>query len=137
MLTARVDRNRAQSNSSAAERVPVSFLTAEQERRYGRYAGEPTSDELARYFHLDDGDRDLANAKRSDPMRLGYAVQLGTVRFLGTFLEDPTDVPPGVSGELARQLGVADPRCLAQYRDGRTSLSFLPVVGLNQQSPLR
>ncbi|HUN71664.1 MAG TPA: Tn3 family transposase [Steroidobacteraceae bacterium] len=99
--------------------MPVSFLTAEQERRYGRYAGEPTSDQLARHFHLDDADRDLAGTKRSDPMRLGYAVQLGTVRFLGTFLEDPTDVPPGVSGELARQLGVADPRCLTEYREGR------------------
>jgi TnpA family transposase len=99
--------------------VPVSFLTVEQERRYGRYAGEPTSDQLARYFHLDDADRELAGTKRSDPMRLGYAVQLGTVRFLGTFLDDPADVPPGVSGDIARQLGIADPRCLTQYRKGR------------------
>ena len=119
MSTARVDRSRAQPDFSVAKRVPVSFLTAEQERRYGRYAGEPTSDQLARHFHLDDADRDLAGTKRSDPMRLGYAVQLGTVRFLGTFLEDPTDVPPGVSGELARQLGVADPWCLTEYREGR------------------
>ena len=52
-------------------------------------------------------------------MRLGYAVQLGTVRFLGTFLDDPADVPPGVSGDIARQLGIADPRCLTQYRKGR------------------
>ena len=54
-----------------------------------------------------------------DPMRLGYAVQLGTVRFLGTFLEDPSDVPPGVTGDLARQLGITDPRCLTRYREGR------------------
>jgi hypothetical protein len=51
----------------------------------------------------------VISAKRWDHMRLGFAVQLGTVRFLGTFLDEPDDVPPGVAADLARQLDIADP----------------------------
>jgi TnpA family transposase len=99
--------------------MPVRFLTAEQEHRYGRFAGSPSIEQFARYFHLDDADHEFVNARRQELPRLGCAVQLGTVRFLGTFLSDPTDVPEAVVAVMARQIGIADPSSFPLYRKGR------------------
>jgi hypothetical protein len=84
--------------------VPASFLSDEQRKNYGRYTGVPSPHDLTRYFHLDDTDHAFIAKKRGEHDRLGFAVQLGTVGYLGTFLDDRLAVPAPVLHSLARQL---------------------------------
>lgn len=100
--------------------MPVSFLSTTQRKRYGHYPAALSSEELVRYFHLDDDDREWIATKRRDSSRLGYALQLTTVRFLGTFLEDLAAVPGPMLNTLSSQLGIGDPSsCVIDYRTTR------------------
>jgi TnpA family transposase len=95
--------------------LPVEFLSDEQARRYGRFSGDPTREQLDGHFFLDEQDLKLVRERRGESNRLGFGVQLGTVRFLGTFLPDPTDVPPVVASYVARQFDIIDPCVLSEY----------------------
>src|SRR5699024_12747364 len=96
--------------------VPVEFLTDEQAARFGRFADQvPSQAELERFFFLDDGDRALIRRHRGEHNRLGFSVQLGTVRYLGTFLSDPLEAPTAVVDFLAAQLEITDASCVKAY----------------------
>ena len=74
-------------------------------RDYGRFTRELSPDELAGCFFFSDDDRGRIAARRGDVCRLGFAVQLGTVRYLGRFLENPAEAPASVLGWTIREIG--------------------------------
>ena len=86
---------------------------------YGRFTRDLTQQELERFFFLDDVDRAFVEKRRGHHTRLGFALQLGTVRCLGTFLADPLDVPTNVLDYVADQLGIADGSCVKGYLERR------------------
>jgi hypothetical protein len=71
--------------------VAVDYLSDEQVRRYGAFVADPTPEELEQFFFLDEQGLVEARKKRRKHNRLDWSVQWGTVRMLGTFLEDPIE----------------------------------------------
>ena len=108
--------------------MPVQFLTAGQRADYGRYVAEPTEVELNRYLYLDDADLQQLRGKRGEHNRLGFAVQLTAVRYLGRFLDDTTQAPPNVLSLLSKQLGLTDANCLLGYRDQRQRFRHIEEI---------
>jgi len=95
--------------------MSIRYLTKEYEENYGCYVGEPTAGQLARYFYLEEEALKLIKARRGEHNQLGFAIQLGTVRFLGTFLSNPVDVPLGVISYVANQLNISDISIISKY----------------------
>ena len=82
---------------------------------YGRFPEHIERDWLGRWCHLSEADLSLARRRTGDVTRLGFAVQLATVRAIGSFLADPAAVPAPVVAALARQLDIDDPGVLVGY----------------------
>jgi hypothetical protein len=77
----------------------------------------PSLSDLEKFFFLDSFDRNVIAQSRADSHRLGVAVQIGTVRYRGLFLEDPLAVPWPVVDYLAEQLGIGDASQVKKYAE--------------------
>ncbi len=96
--------------------MPANFPTADQKRHYGRFAEEPSPEQLGAYFHLAGTDRHLIYSCNHDHTQLGMAVQIGSTRFLGLFLPKSqwATVPGNSVQYVAAQLGL-DPIQWSEY----------------------
>ena len=94
--------------------MPGSFLTDTERERLGRFPSKVTPQDLGAHFTLSAHDRAQVQRQRGGPNRLGFALQLCTLRYLG-FVPDPLgSAPSSVISHLARQLGT-EPEWLAAY----------------------
>lgn len=98
--------------------MPVSFVSDQQKQAYGAYLGDPSPEQLARFFFLDDTDVEVISRCRGDHNRLGFALLLCTARFLGTFPVEISTVPSSVITYVSRQLQISNPKtCLVEYEN--------------------
>jgi len=82
------------------------FLSPTHYEVYGQYNGNPSEAQLARYFYLDDFDREQMSQGRKSARRLGFALQLTSLRFLGTYPQDLSRIPTVVFVFIADQLDI-------------------------------
>ncbi|TMQ03511.1 MAG: DUF4158 domain-containing protein [Deltaproteobacteria bacterium] len=94
--------------------MPGRFLTEDERTRLSRFPDELLEVDLAVHYRLTLDDLALIRRRRGDANRLGFALQLCTLRFLGFMPDDFTVPPASVAAFLARQLDVS-PLALDEY----------------------
>ena len=108
--------------------MPIGFLTDAERERLDSFPAQIVPGDLETYFTLSRADRSQIPRTTSAANRLGFALQLGTLRFLGFCPDDLSTAPEAVVAFVAEQLDVA-PGELARYgRRGQTRTEHLRQI---------
>jgi TnpA family transposase len=94
--------------------MPVDFLTEAERERLNRFPETIAPGDVNAYFLLTPADLKLIRKRSGAHNRLGCALQLCSLRFLGFILLDLSSIPAEVISYVARQLKVSA-RSLADY----------------------
>jgi TnpA family transposase len=108
--------------------MAIQILSDEQRRQYARFAGGLSSDDLARYFHLDEIDHETIRNLRGDHNRLGFALTLCGARFMGVFPDLDTGIPKPALAHLRRQLEITADVALDDYFAGTQRPRHLTLI---------
>lgn len=94
--------------------MPVELLTAAERERLSRFPEEIPPEDLARHFSLTEEDLRAARSLYGEASRLGFALQLAALRFLGFVPAGLRAAPVEAVRYVAEQIGAA-PDALASY----------------------
>src|SRR5919108_492978 len=86
--------------------MPIGFLTAAERNRLDRVSTPIPDDDLFAFFHLSEADYPAITQQREDHPRLGFALQLCALRYLGFAPDDLRTAPREAAVYVARQLGL-------------------------------
>src|SRR5712691_8154145 len=102
--------------------MPSTFLMSKERERLVCFPDDIQPWDLITYFTLTENDSSLIDTYQGDTNRLGAALQLCAVRYLGFCPADLQTAASDVTTFLARQLQV-DPRALQDYGKRRMTRS--------------
>jgi TnpA family transposase len=94
--------------------MPIGFLTTAERERFTRFPAQIPDEDLHVFFLLSDADQTAINKQREAHTRLGFAMQLCALRYLGFAPDDLSTAPWDAVVYVAQQLAVA-PDALATY----------------------
>lgn len=87
--------------------MPGRFLTDSERDRLNRLPNEIPYNDLITFFTLSDSDKKLMKYRRGAHNRLGFAIQLCSLRYLGFCPDDLSTTPFEILDYVAKQVGLA------------------------------
>ena len=103
------------------------FHSAKERRTYETIPDDIEAQVLDQYFHLTPSDLALINARDVDSLRLGMALRLCVLRWLGHYLGRSDKLPTAAVKHVRRQLNLSDTVDAVYPTVGRAGIGVDPL----------